>query len=145
MSAAAAESARFLKGEETPEMPRTATALLSLASRRPSRRMRAALAPEAPGLCLRLRSLVGLAVVLGLATGLGELLIHFLRRRFINPSSFGALQLNPHAFWMVPVSDALIFGACGILLAALSAVSRRRTTAVGSVFALLFSRRSFSS
>src|SRR6476661_5147639 len=76
-------------------------------------------------------TMLGLAMSLGLATGLVELVVHFIRRQFINPSSFGALQLNPQAYWMVPVSDLLIFGACGLIVAAAAAVFRsRRVTAL---------------
>ena len=100
-------SPRFRHKMEAREMTPTATAHSRLASLRPSRRMRRLGAPPTPGLTLRPGSLPALAVVLGLATGLLELFVHFLRRRFINPSSFGALQLNPHAFWMVPISGRL--------------------------------------
>jgi hypothetical protein len=41
---------------------------------------------------------LGLALTLGLATGLVELVMHVVRRQFINPSSFGALQLNARAY-----------------------------------------------
>ena len=66
-------------------------------------------------------TVLGLAVTLGLATGLVELAMHFVRRQFINSSSLGALQLNSQAYWMVPVSDSFIFGTCGLLVAAVAA------------------------
>src|SRR5262245_59100861 len=83
-------------------------------------------------------TLIGLAMSLGLATGLVELAVHFIRRKFINPSSFGALQLNPQAYWMVPVSDLLIFGASGLIVAAAIAVFRSRRAAALGVFGLFF-------
>jgi arylsulfatase A-like enzyme len=83
-------------------------------------------------------TLLGLAVSLGLATGLIELAVHFIRRKFINPSSMGALQLNPQAYWMVPVSDVFIFGACGLLVATLAAVFRSRKASALGVFGLFF-------
>jgi arylsulfatase A-like enzyme len=119
-------------------MTRTAKVEPQLLLRRPSQQMRRVVTPGAADLPLRPRSLVSLAVVLGLATGVLELLAHFLRRRFINPSSFGSLQLNPHAFWMVPLSDALIFGACGIGLAVVAFFVRRRWACVVGVFGLVF-------
>jgi arylsulfatase A-like enzyme len=119
-------------------MARTATAQAGTTWRRPSQRMRRLVAPEAGELVLRPRSLPGLAVALGLATGLLELVTHFLRRQFINPSSFGSLQLNPHAFWMVPIADALIFGACGVALAVMATLFRRRWATATGVFGLVF-------
>jgi arylsulfatase A-like enzyme len=83
-------------------------------------------------------TLLGLAVLLGLATGLLELAMHFIRRHFINSSSLGALQLNQHALWMVPVSDALIFGACGSLLAGIAGLVRTRWMSLVGAFALCF-------
>jgi arylsulfatase A-like enzyme len=87
---------------------------------------------------LRARTLLGLAVLMGLATGLFELTVHFIRRHFINSSSLGALQLNQNALWMVPVSDALIFGACGLLLASAAAMARARWIIVVGVFGVCF-------
>jgi arylsulfatase A-like enzyme len=73
-----------------------------------------------------------------LATGLVELAVHFIRRKFINPSSLGALQLNPQAYWMVPVSGVLIFGVCGLVVAAAVLFFRsRKATSIG-VFGLFF-------
>jgi arylsulfatase A-like enzyme len=83
-------------------------------------------------------TLLGLAVSLGLATGLVELAVHFIRRKFINPSSMGALQLNPQAYWMVPVSDVVIFGACGLIVAAAATLWRSRRVSALGVFGLFF-------
>ena len=63
--------------------------------------------------------------------------MHFVRRQFINPSSMGPLQLNPQAYWMVPVSNLLFFGGAGLLVAAAALFRLRRTLAVG-VFGLFF-------
>ena len=44
----------------------------------------------------RIRSrLLGLAVSLGLATGLVELAVHFIRRKFINPKLDGRSPVEP--------------------------------------------------
>jgi arylsulfatase A-like enzyme len=83
-------------------------------------------------------TLLGLAVSLGLATGLIELAVHFIRRKFINPSSLGALQLNPQAYWMVPISDVLIFGACGLVVAASALLFRSRKASAVGIFGLFF-------
>jgi len=82
--------------------------------------------------------LLGLALSLGLSTGLIELVMHFARRHFINPSSLGALQLNQHALWMVPVSDALIFGVCGLILASTAAFTRSRRIIMVGLYGLCF-------
>jgi arylsulfatase A-like enzyme len=87
---------------------------------------------------LNARTLLALSVMLGLATGLLELVVHFIRRQFINSASMGALQLNQHALWMVPVSDALIFGACGLVLAGTAVLTRARWIVVVGVFGLCF-------
>ena len=50
----------------------------------------------------------------------------------------GALQLNPQAYWMVPVSDVLIFGACGLLVAAAATLCRSRRLCAVGVFGLFF-------
>jgi arylsulfatase A-like enzyme len=83
-------------------------------------------------------AVLGLAVSLGLATGLVELAVHFIRRKFINPSSMGALQLNPQAYWMVPVSDVLIFGALGLIVAVAAAFWGSRKVSALGVFSLFF-------
>jgi arylsulfatase A-like enzyme len=70
----------------------------------------------------------------GLVTGLLELALTLVRRRHIDAAAFGALQMNRHAIWMIPVSDALIFGACGLVLAAVALVwprGGRRLAAYG--------------
>ncbi len=76
----------------------------------------------ASGTVLHPLTAMGLAVTLALVTGLVELAMHFVRRQFINPTSMGPLQLNPQAYWMVPVSNVLIFGVCGLFVAAAALV-----------------------
>ena len=83
-------------------------------------------------------TVLGLAMTLGLATGLVELVMHVVRRQFINPSSFGALQLNASAYWMVPVSNLFIFGACGLLVAAAVALWRSHKVSAAGAFGLFF-------
>ena len=95
-------------------------------------------APPATKVSLRPRTLVGLAVLIGLATGLIELAMHLARRLFINPSSLGALQLNQHALWTVPVSDALIFGICGLIVAIAATVTRSSRIIALGLFGLCF-------
>ena len=95
-------------------------------------------APSAAKVSLRPRTLVGLALLLGLATGLIELVMHLARRFFINPSSLGALQLNQHALWTVPVSDALIFGVCGLIVATTAVITRSSRISVVGLFGLCF-------
>ena len=85
---------------------------------------------------LRPLTVLGLAVTLALVTGLVELAMHFVRRHFINPSSFGALQLNAEAYWMVPVSNLLIFGVLGLLVAGVAALRRYRSLSIAGDFAL---------
>jgi arylsulfatase A-like enzyme len=80
---------------------------------------------------------LGLAVMLALATALIELLMHFVRRQFINPTSMGPLQLNPQAYWMVPVSNLLLFGAASLPLVAAALLRSRRLCALG-LFGLFF-------
>ena len=80
---------------------------------------------------------LSLAVMLALATALIELFMHFVRRHFINPTSMGPLQLNPQAYWMVPVSNLLLFGGAGLPLLAAAFFRSRRLCTVG-VFVLFF-------
>jgi arylsulfatase A-like enzyme len=61
--------------------------------------------------------MMGLATWFGLVTGLLELVLVFARKQLVNAATLGLLQMNRHAIWTVPVSDLLIFGACGIILA----------------------------
>jgi arylsulfatase A-like enzyme len=87
---------------------------------------------------LRLRTVLSLSLLLGLSTGLIELVMHFIRRHYINTSSLGALQLNQHALWMVPISDALIFGVCGFVLAGAAVFNRARWVIALCVFGPCF-------
>jgi arylsulfatase A-like enzyme len=54
----------------------------------------------------------------GLATGLLELVLVLLRRQFGNMAVLGALQLNRHAVWMIPLADVMILGGLGLIFAA---------------------------
>ena len=58
---------------------------------------------------------------LGLATGLAELLVLLAQRLVAGASALGALQLNRHFTWMIPVSHLVIFAAMGVPLAILTA------------------------
>ncbi len=91
-----------------------------------------------PGERIRPGLFLGLAVTLGLVTGLLELVAHGVRGEFFNSTSLGALQLNQHAIWMVPVSDALVFGSCGLILAALARLTRARWVTFLGVYGLSF-------
>jgi arylsulfatase A-like enzyme len=105
---------------------------------RPSLRTRRAQpVPGASATPLHPLTTLGLAVVLALATALIELAMHFVRRHFINPSSMGPLQLNPQAYWMVPVSNLLIFGGGGLIVATAALFRLRRLCNLG-IFGLFF-------
>src|SRR5262249_15475387 len=78
------------------------------------------------------------AVWLGLVTGLLEMAALFARRRLVDSAAVTALQLNQHARWMIPVSHALIFAACGLVLAGMARISwARRLLGIG-IFGLCF-------
>jgi arylsulfatase A-like enzyme len=70
--------------------------------------------------------LLAFSLWIGLATGLLEVTALEARRHFVDPSATSALELNQHARWMIPVSHFVIFGACGIGLAILCALTRSR-------------------
>jgi arylsulfatase A-like enzyme len=59
-----------------------------------------------------------MALWFGLITGLLELLFVILRQQFVDKAAMGALQLNRHAFWMIPTADLMILGSCGLILGA---------------------------
>jgi arylsulfatase A-like enzyme len=118
-------------------MSELATERRSRVARSGLRAIRSEPISAASGPVLRPLTVLGLAVTLAFATALFELAVHFVRRKFINPSSLGALQLNPQAYWMVPVSDVLIFGGCGLIVAAAALCRSRRLCAAG-VFGLFF-------
>jgi arylsulfatase A-like enzyme len=77
------------------------------------------------------------ALWIGLVTGLTELVLIVLRKQFIDPAALGALQLNRHAVWMIPASDAIILGTHGLILAALG-LFRPRPAAVLAAYGLVF-------
>ncbi len=79
-----------------------------------------------------------LAVWLGLATGLLELGLQFARRHLVNSAAPGALQLNRHALWMVPISNGLIFAACGAVIGGMARLLPRRLVVAVGVFGLCF-------
>ena len=60
------------------------------------------------------------ALWLGLAIGLAELGMLMLLQRWNSALTIGSLRLNRHYPWMVPVSNLLIFGACGVVLEVLA-------------------------
>ena len=93
---------------------------------------------DAQGSVLHPLTVLGLAVTLALVAAMIELAMHFIRRKFINPSSLGALQLNPQAYWMVPVSDILILGGCGLLVAAAAGLAELRKLCTAGIFGLFF-------
>lgn len=60
------------------------------------------------------------AVSTGLVSGILEVAIQAGRQTFSGASSLGALQMNRHFLWMIPVTNLLIFVAVAMPLAALS-------------------------
>lgn len=60
---------------------------------------------------------------LGLVTGLLEMLLVAGQRAFVAAISLESLRLNRHFVWMIPAANLLLFGALGMVLAALG---RRR-------------------
>jgi arylsulfatase A-like enzyme len=82
--------------------------------------------------------LLVLSLVLGLATGLVELILVFVRKHFVDPTAISSLQLNQYALWMIPVSNGLIFGACGLVLAVMAWLTRARLLVVVGVYGLCF-------
>jgi arylsulfatase A-like enzyme len=82
--------------------------------------------------------LLVLSLVLGLATGLVELVLLFVHKHFVDPTAISSLQLNQYALWMIPVSNGLIFGACGLVLAVVAWFTRARVPVVVGVYGLCF-------
>ena len=85
---------------------------------RPSLLMRAAKVPNEvaetrPGPL----ALLGTAVWFGLIAGPLELGLVLVRDRITDEVTPASLQTSRHALWMIPVSNLLIFAACGLLLA----------------------------
>jgi arylsulfatase A-like enzyme len=56
------------------------------------------------------------AAWLGLVTGLLELALLFARMHVYSKATLGALQMNRHFPWMIPVANLMIFGGCGLVL-----------------------------
>ncbi len=89
-------------------------------------------------------AVVELSGCLGLGTGFLELMILLVWHRLDSATVLGALQMNRHFPWMVPVAHLSVFLACGLPMALAARFwSRRaaRVAAIGgvglSVFALL--------
>jgi arylsulfatase A-like enzyme len=82
--------------------------------------------------------LIGFSTWLGLLTANLELLIFWVRWRFVDQTALSSLQLNQHAAWMVPLSDALIFTSAGLGLALIVRLVRSRWAAACGVYALCF-------
>jgi arylsulfatase A-like enzyme len=61
-------------------------------------------------------ALVLLAAWLGLVTGLLELGLWLAQRRLSGAVTLESLRTNRHVLWMTPVADALMLGACGLVL-----------------------------
>ncbi len=72
------------------------------------------------------KRVIGFSIVVGLVAGVCELALQDARRRLIDGTALGALHLNQHAWWMVPLSDALILGVLGISAAVVARVFRAR-------------------
>ncbi len=64
----------------------------------------------------------------GIATGLVEVAILFLRKQFTNAAMLGLLQMNRHATWMIPISEMVSFGVLGLVLFAAALIRRRLAT-----------------
>jgi arylsulfatase A-like enzyme len=56
-----------------------------------------------------------MALWFGLTAGLMELVLIFLRKQLVDTATFGALQLNRHAIWMIPSSGLMILGSLGLI------------------------------
>ena len=94
--------------------------------------------PEAVNMSPRPRSVLVFAVWLGLATGFLEVALLFARRLLLDSSAVSALQLNQHARWMIPISHGMMFGACGLILAACASLTRSRRLVGVGVYGLCF-------
>ncbi len=99
-------------------------------------RTRSALAERQGNLGRPGSSLFLLALSGGVFVGLCELALGEGRRRFVTPEALGAIHLNPHAWWMVPLADALLFGLIGIIFETLAVVSGKSWTRSLGIFCL---------
>jgi arylsulfatase A-like enzyme len=108
--------------DERPQAAGTTTALTSwLRPSHPHRRLLTRLIPPRPGEAEVLGTpgaLLLQTLWFGLTTGLLELVLVLLRRRFSDMAVLGALQLNRHAVWMIPLSDVMIVGGLGLFFVA---------------------------
>jgi len=103
-----------------------------------NREARAGSNPEQAQPILKPGMIFAVAVRWGLATGLLELGLQFARRHLVNSAAPGALQLNQHALWMVPISNGLIFAACGAVVAGMAWLVPKRLVVVVGAFGLCF-------
>jgi hypothetical protein len=65
-------------------------------------------------------AIVLMAQWLGLVTGLLELGLLLVRNYLYGTATLGALQLNRHFPWMIPVTHLMIFSIAGLALAPLA-------------------------
>lgn len=107
-----------MKNEEITGRPEPAPSPSGWAAR--ARRLEAAAGVFRPGMVL------AFCLWTGLVTANLELMIFWLRWRFIDPAALSSLQLNQHAMWMVPLSQAIIFSLGGIALSLAVWVTRSR-------------------
>src|SRR4051812_37817771 len=82
--------------------------------------------PSAPETRPTPLAVVLMAVWIGLVTGLLELVLLLVRNYFYGTATLGALQLNLHFPWMIPVTHLIIFGIAGLALAPLAVLRSRR-------------------
>lgn len=78
------------------------------------------------------------AVWIGLVTGALEAVLLFVRRQLFDPTLVTALELNPHARWMIPMSYGIIFGVCGAVLAAVAFFTRSRRLVGVAMYGLCY-------
>ncbi|MEJ7637614.1 MAG: hypothetical protein WKF75_06380, partial [Singulisphaera sp.] len=102
---------------------------------RPSLVMRAEEVPnEVPETRPGPLALLGTAAWFGLIAGPLELGLVLARDRIAQEVTPASLQASRHALWMIPVSDLLIFGACGLLLALAARLAPRFGARLGLFF-----------
>jgi arylsulfatase A-like enzyme len=82
--------------------------------------------------------LVVVAAWLGIVTGFAELGLMHLYKNVVDSTAVSTLHLNQHAFWMVPVSTALIFLACALVFAIAASVIRSRFVVAAGFLWLCF-------
>jgi arylsulfatase A-like enzyme len=120
-------------------MPQVATGLRTRPSRQSVRKRRVRLSTvRNAGAAFRPATLLLLAMWAGLATGFIELILFYLRWRFVDATALSALQLNQHALWMVPLAHALIFTTCGLVLTLCAWLIRARWAVVTGLYSLCF-------